>query len=340
MRFPVLYGAWAGHFIRGEVQQALKLVLSALELADTQEDSAPRLVANRLVGSSHALGGNFVEARARLEIAEQIYDPEQHRALANRLGHEPGVAVHAYMAIVLWCLGYSDLATTHAESADSMARESAHVLSICHTDLHLGMYAQFRGDAHMVRRHGESIDQLADEYDMTQWRQLSEIFLGWASVALGDESSIHRFQRGIESYTDAGARMFVPIFTTTFASLLLQLDRFEEAHQTISVARRTMQATGQRLVEAELLRVEGDLYLQNSKQAKARACYERSIEAARNQNAKSWELRTTMSLAAFLGERGEKQHAHDLLDGVYGWFSEDLESQDLKKARLLLDQLA
>jgi len=338
--FPVLYGAWTGHFIRGELQQALKLALSALELADTQEDSAPRLIANRLVGFSYALGGNFDEARARLEIAEQIYDPEQHRALANRLGHEPGAAAHCSMALVLWFLGYPDQAATTADKAISIARESAHVLSICHTDLFLGMYGQCRGDAHMVRRHGESIDQLADDYDMTQWRQFSEIFLGWASVALGDESSIHRFQRGIESYIGAGALMFVPIFSTTFSSLLLQLGRIEEAHRTIRVTRRTMEATGQRLAEAELLRVEGDVFLRNSDEVQARACYKRAIETARIQSARSWELRASMSLAALLGEQGEKQHAYDLLDGVYGWFSEGMESHDLKKARSLLDQLS
>jgi predicted ATPase len=338
LRFPILYGAWVGHYIRGELEQALKRASSALELADTQEDPVPRLVANRLVGTSHAIVGNFIEARSRLEIAEQIYDPGRHRALANRLGHEPGAAVHVYMAFVLWCLGYLELATSHAESAVSTVRESTHV-SICHIDIHLGMYGQCRGDVHMVRRHGESIDQLADEYDMAQYRQYGEILLGWASVASGDESGIQRFQRGIESYTGAGALVFVPIFTTTFASLLLQLGRIKEAHQSIRLARQTMQNTGERLMEAELHRVEGEVYLRNSEQTKARTCYERAIETARNQNAKSWELRATTSLAALLGERGEKQHAHDLLDGVYGWFSEDLESQDLKKARLLLDQL-
>ena len=242
------------------------------------------------------------------------------------------------MALVLWCLGYTDLATTHTESADSTTRESTHI-SICHYDIHMGIYALCRDDVQMVRRHGESIDQLADEYDMTQYRQYSEILLGWAAVALGDESGIQRFQRGIESYTEAGALVYVPIFTTSFASQLLQLDRIEEAHQTIRIARRTMQTSGERFVEAELLRVEGDMYLRNSEQAIARTCYERAIETARYQNAKSWELRATASLAALLEEQGEKQHAHDLLDGVYSWFSEGLESQDLNNARLLLDRL-
>ncbi len=82
------------------------------------------------------------------------------------------------------------------------------------------------------------------------------------------------------------------------------------------------------------------MHLRDSDEAQARACYERAIEISHNQNARSWELRASTSLAALLGEQGEKQHAHDLLNGVYSWFSEGLESRDLKKANSLLDQLS
>ena len=67
-----------------------------------------------------------------------------------------------------------------------------------------------------------------------------------------------------------------------------------------------MEATGQRLAEAELLRVEGDVFLRNSDEVQARACYERAIETARIQSARAWELRASMSLAALLGEQGRK----------------------------------
>lgn len=338
LRFQILYGSCAVAMISGELERALKRALSVLELADTQEESSTCLLANRIAGATHALLGDIVEARPRLEIAAQIYDPGQHRALANRLAHEPGAAVHANLALVLWCLGYPELATTHAESAVSAARESTYV-SICHNEMNLGIYTLCRGDADMVRRHGVSLEQLADEYDMTQYRQFSEIYLGWASVALGDESGIQRFQRAIESYTDAGAFIYAPIFTTTFASQLLQLGRIQDARQTIEMARQIMYTTDERFIEAELLRVQGDIYLQSAEQAKASSCYQRAIETARKQSAKAWELRAATSFAELLGEQGEKQQARDLLDGVYSWFSEGLESQDMKRAGRLLDQL-
>jgi predicted ATPase len=73
--------------------------------------------------------------------------------------------------------------------------------------------------------------------------------------------------------------------------------------------------------------------------AKATVYFGRALSVARAQQAKSWELRAATSMARLRHDRGKRQQAHDLLARVYGWFTEGLDTLDLKEAKALLDQL-
>jgi predicted ATPase len=70
--------------------------------------------------------------------------------------------------------------------------------------------------------------------------------------------------------------------------------------------------------------------------AKAEAHFERALAVAREQQAKSWELRAAMSMARLWRDQGKRQQAHDFLAPVYGWFTEGFDTLDLKEAKALL----
>ena len=74
--------------------------------------------------------------------------------------------------------------------------------------------------------------------------------------------------------------------------------------------------------------------------AKAQACFERALQIARAQQARSWELRAATSLARLWRDQGKRAEAHDLLAPVYGWFTEGFDTLDLKEAKALLEELA
>ena len=74
--------------------------------------------------------------------------------------------------------------------------------------------------------------------------------------------------------------------------------------------------------------------------AKAEAYFARSLAVAREQQAKSWELRAAMSMARLWRDQGKRQQAHDLLAPIYGWFTQGFDTVDLKEAKTLLDELA
>jgi predicted ATPase len=98
----------------------------------------------------------------------------------------------------------------------------------------------------------------------------------------------------------------------------------------------------ERWCEAEVNRVAGEIVRMSpeSDAQKAEAYFERALAVAREQQAKSWELRAAMSMARLWRDQGKRRQAHDSLAPVYGWFTEGFDTLDLKEAKALLDGLS
>ena len=101
----------------------------------------------------------------------------------------------------------------------------------------------------------------------------------------------------------------------------------------------TMETTKESWCEAEVNRIAGEIALLQPQASKAEAYFERALAVARQQQAKSWELRAAMSLARLWRSQGKEQQARELLAPVYEWFTEGFDTRDLKKAKAQLDVL-
>jgi len=104
---------------------------------------------------------------------------------------------------------------------------------------------------------------------------------------------------------------------------------------------RAVEATKEKWYEADVHRIAGEIVLMSPERdaAKAEACFERALAVARQQQARSWELRAAMSMARLWREQGKRDEARELLAPVYGWFTEGFDTLDLKQAKALLDEL-
>jgi len=102
-----------------------------------------------------------------------------------------------------------------------------------------------------------------------------------------------------------------------------------------------IETSKERLGEAEVNRTAGEVALKSPQPdtVKAEAYFERALAVARQQQAKSWELRAAMSLARLWRDQGKRDEARALLAPVYGWFTEGFDTLDLKEAKALLDEL-
>ncbi len=121
----------------------------------------------------------------------------------------------------------------------------------------------------------------------------------------------------------------------------MALGRNDEAWRCIGEATLAAEKTKETWLEAEVNRVAGEIALMQPEPdaAKAEAYFERSLKVAREQQAKSWELRAAMSMSRLWRDQGKRDEARDLLAPVYGWFTEGFDTLDLKEAKALLDEL-
>ena len=131
-------------------------------------------------------------------------------------------------------------------------------------------------------------------------------------------------------------------YLSYLANAHAQLGQIDDAWRCIGEAISTIEATKERLFEVEANRIAGEIALMSPEPdaAKAEVYFERALAIARQQQAKSWELRAAMSMARLWRNQGRVQQARQLLAPVYGWFTERFDTRDLKEAKALLAELA
>ena len=136
--------------------------------------------------------------------------------------------------------------------------------------------------------------------------------------------------------------MWMPLCLSYSAKAYAALGQFDDAWRCIGEAMTAVETTKERWCEAELHRTAGEIALRSPEHnaAKAEAYFERAVAVARQQQAKSWELRAAMSMARLWRDQGKPQQARELLAPVYGWFTEGFDTLDLKEAKALLEQLS
>jgi predicted ATPase len=134
--------------------------------------------------------------------------------------------------------------------------------------------------------------------------------------------------------------LFVPWYSSTLATAYAKLGQFDDAWRCIREALTMVETTKERWCEAEVHRIAGEVALNSTQSDRAEADLERALTVARQQQAKSWELRASMSLARLWRDQGKVQPARELLAPAYGWFTEGFDTRDLKDAKALLEELA
>ena len=134
----------------------------------------------------------------------------------------------------------------------------------------------------------------------------------------------------------------LPSWLSYLAAAHAELGQLDDAWRCIGEAMSTIETTKESWFEAEVNRIAGEIARKSPEPdaAKAEAYFERALAVARQQQAKSWELRAAMSMARLWRDQGKRDEARDLLAPVYGWFTEGFDTLDLKEAKSLLDELS
>jgi predicted ATPase len=154
-------------------------------------------------------------------------------------------------------------------------------------------------------------------------------------------------RQGLAAYQAMGAEYMRPYFLALLAEAYGKGGQVEEGLSTLAEALTVVDNTGERVYEAELYRLKGELTLRSQVpspksqvEEEAEECFYKAIEIARRQQAKSLELRAAMSLSRLWQQRGKRDEARQMLAEIYGWFTEGFDTKDLQEAKALLAELA
>jgi predicted ATPase len=313
-----------------------------LREANTEDCMTEAVVACRTLGMTCLWQGNLVEARAHLENSLKIYDPERDREAKFLFGWDGGAGVTAVLALTYWLLGEVDRGRERMEEAVTRAAESAHEPTVANTHFLKALFEMLRGDARAARRAAGTVIELGRMLELTLMVAEGAICSAWARARLGDSNSgTTELRQAIASFTDQGNRAYVPLFQGKLAELEAEREGVEGALALIDEALALGSETGEHLSDAFLHRIRGEILLKrdSANLTPAKEAFLTAIAVAQQQNARSFELRATMSLARLWRDQGKRDEARDLLAPVYGWFTEGFDTLDLKEAKALLDEL-
>jgi predicted ATPase/class 3 adenylate cyclase len=339
--FSVLYGFWASSYVAFNGEAVRELAAQFLALAEKEGATVPMMIGHRLVGTSLLHTGDLAESRTHLDLAIALYRPAEHRSLAMRFGQDIRLAIMRPLA--LWLLGYPEIAISDVEHALDEAHEFGQAGTLMYvlttaslTHICCGNYAR----ANVIV---EEVIAMADEKGAMQWKARGMMDQG-CIFALREKASdaVDVITSGIHLWQSTGAILFVPYFLSYLARAHAEFRQFDDARRYIGEAITMVETTKEKWCEAEINRVAGEIAFksQGRDTAKAEAYFERALKVAQLQQAKSWELRASMSLARLWRDQGKRDEARDLLAPVYDWFTEGFDTRDLKETKSLLDELA
>ncbi|NOT54083.1 MAG: hypothetical protein HOP18_05715, partial [Deltaproteobacteria bacterium] len=361
--FQVIRGLVLFYLVRSQTQPALELAEQLVSQVDRHTEVGPRMLGHYHLGMALFQRGVPVEAARHFEQAMSIYDREQHRHLAHTYGIDLGVATRGFLAWPLWLLGYPDRALALGQEAVTLAQELGHPFSLVFAECWLAWLHQYRREADAVHERAADGIRLATDQGFPLYRAWGSVAQGWALTQQGQlAAGITTMQQGIEAATTTGAEVYRPYFLALLAEASSVVGGGEDGLRLLDEALEVVEGTGERFYEAEVYRLKGELLLmQEIKNQKAKgkrqksentdprplipdphaeACFLKALDIARNQQAKSLELRAAMSLARLWRGQGKQSEAHKMVSDIYQWFTEGFDTKDLREARVLLEALA
>jgi predicted ATPase len=337
----VAYAQSLYHEIRGELNLAHSLDKDLLRLSRERNGSAGLVLAHQSLGRNLMFSGRFASSRSHLEKTPALCDSDPEHALVRQAGVHPQVVSQAFLAIVLFCLGYPVQALERSTTAIAEAHRLGHPPSLAVSLTNGARLLSFVGDDAPLEEWAGQLATVATERGFVLWRATATMFRGWVRVNNGEVTEgIALLRSGSAAYRATGAEAWVPNQIALLARACEIAGQIEEAVDLLDHALRIVERTGERWLEAELHRRKGQLLLRQGHAETADELYRKALGIAEEQEAKLWELRAAVSLARLRREQGRSAEAHDLLGPIYGWFTEGFDTPDLKEAKALLDELS
>jgi tetratricopeptide (TPR) repeat protein len=339
-RFTANWGQWLTAQASGaSFDVRLRHLAALVDTAERIGDPELILQAHHSSWATRVWLGEFTRCLEHSHQGLAIYDPEKHRHHALMYGgHDPGVCGASQIAMALWALGYPDQAMQRANESVALSQTLGHVPSALHAQWFTTTTHFMRRDAAAAAECGARLSTLAREHGMALYVAHGSTIHGWALTKLGGgDEALAQLRASFQLWSKTSWIM-LDMSAAGLAEAELCAGNLDQAAAALAEAERVSHGWWR----SEILRLRGDLVRAGSAQEgdEAEQLYREAIAVARNQEAKSFELRAATALARLWAEQGQRAEARELLAPVFGWFTEGFDTADLKDAKALLDDLA
>ena len=339
--FPTLRGLWRFYQGRGALRTARELGEQLVRLAAREAAPTPRLEAHSALGQTLFQQGDYATARTHLEQGIALIDPTLYRTQDLSQGEDSEVRCLATAARTLWALGYPTQALRRSEEAVALAQDLAHPYSLAVVQYQAALLHQHRRDLPAVQAQAEALLTLATEQGFPLFVGHGTYLRGWVLAMQGEGTAgLAQIRQGLAAIMAAGQELSRPVCLVLLAEALGQVGQIEDGLRRLDETLRVLEASGRGDLLAEVYRLKGALLLRRAlpDMRQAEACFQRALAIAQRQQAKSWELRTAISLSQ-LWQQGQRAKARRVLTEVYNWFTEGFDTVDLQAAKALLEEL-
>ena len=338
-----LWGLWVNPLTQGRIAESLRWANELLSAAEASTDEGLTLIAHMTAMVTHFWLGNLTTAKMHGDTILTLYDPARHGNIARAMNHDPKTLTGLYASHWVWMLGYPDEAVRVTEERDAHARSIGHPFDRGFA-LTTGSHVyEYRGEPEKQRALAEEAVRLGREHSMPFISEiLAQIVMGVSMVRSGPlDKALELMSAGFKLWDGGGARIWSPYSKSVMAEANALSGDLETALSIVGamleqIARPDWE---ERSHLAEVLRLKGWMLSLKGDLAGAERNYLASIDWAREQQAKSWELRTSTSLARLWLGQGKRKEAHGLLAPIYAWFTEGFDTKDLREAKALLQEL-
>jgi predicted ATPase len=307
--------------------------------------AAPTLLleAREALGSTLFYLGDYAAAWTHLEQGIALIDPAMQRDQAIRHGEAPGVRCLAVAAWTLWCLGYPAQALLRSQEALALAQALSHPLS-------LALAQHYAASLHYRRREVSAVQELAEALLTLATAQGFPVYIGhgtywrgWMLAMQGQgEAGLAQMHHGLAALLATRQMLSQSLCLVLMVEAARHAGQLTEGLRLLAETLSVLEASGRGDLLTEAYRLRGEFLLRQapSDAAQAEARFQQALAVARRQQAKSWELRTAMSLSRLWQRQGKRGEALELLAPIYGWFTEGFDTADLREADALLEELS
>lgn len=300
---PIIRGVALSALTRGELHKAHELGGQLMALAELGGDRMVRVEGHYMLGVTAFWLGELHGAREHLEQAIAGYAPERARSHLLLFAQDPRIICLSRLAYTLWHLGRPGEAAQLSRDGLRLAEELEHPLSLAYALNFASWLAIDSGEDRRARALAERLEGLADEQHLGLMQPMGSILRGWATVQDGSPAEgIALISEGLDVYRRSGQPLYMPWVLRLLADLCIAGGRLELARATLVEAFDVVEATGQRVFEADLHGLMGEVVLaESADRPEAERRFARALTIARSQGATVLERRAAARLERLAG---------------------------------------